>query len=103
MLRVGAPISLGFTHVWPAVTDFLSQYSELDISLSLKHRFTDLIEEYVDLAVRIAHSEDSSLVIPCLVPMKFVMTATREYLADYRTRELPQGAGVSHVSLQPVF
>ena len=96
-------MSLGFAHVWPAVTDFLSQYSELDISLSLKRRFTDLIEEYVDLAVRIAHSEDSSLVTLCLMPMKCVMTATREYLADYRTRELPQGAGVSRVSLQPVF
>ena len=102
-MRVGAPMSLGFAHVRPAVTDFLSQYSELDISLSLKHRVTDLIEECFDVAVRVVHSQDSSLVAPRLAPVKWVMTATREYLADYGTPERPQGAGVSRVSLQPVF
>ena len=79
-LKVSAPMSFGVAHLGPAVSDFLSEYRELSISLTLNDRFTDLIEEGFDIAIRIAQSADSSLIARRLSGVRCVMTATPEYL-----------------------
>ncbi|MGB0631877.1 MAG: LysR family transcriptional regulator [Alphaproteobacteria bacterium] len=89
-LRVSAPMSFGVAQVGPAVTEFLEQFPELDISLTLNDRFTDLIEEGFDVAVRIAQAADSSLVARRLAPVKCVMTATADYLAQHGAPKRPE-------------
>lgn len=89
-LRVSAPMSFGVAHVGPAITDFLEEYRELDISLTLNDRFTDLIDEGFDVAVRIAQAADSSLVARRLAPVRCVMTATEKYLTENGTPKRPQ-------------
>ena len=89
-LRVSAPMSFGVAHIGPAVTDFLEEYRELDISLNLNDRFTDLIDEGIDVAVRISRSADSSLVARRLAPVKCVMTATKDYLREHGTPKRPE-------------
>ena len=79
-LKVSAPMSFGVAHLGPAVSDFLSEYRELRISLTLNDRFTDLIEEGFDVAIRIAQSADSSLIRRRLSGVRCVMIATPEYL-----------------------
>ena len=89
-LKVSAPMSFGVAHLGPVVSDFLSEYRELSISLTLNDRFTDLIEEGFDIAIRIAQSTDSSLIARRLSGVRCVMTATPEYLERKGVPTKPQ-------------
>lgn len=89
ILKVSAPMSFGVAHVGPAVADFLSEYRDLGISLSLNDRFTDLIEEGFDVAIRISQSADTSLVARRICGVRSVMTATPDYLARAGTPTTP--------------
>ena len=89
-LKVSAPMSFGVAHAGPAVSDFLSLYGDLSISLTLNDRFTDLIEEGFDVAIRIAQSADTSLVARRLAPVRCVMIATPAYLAANGVPQQPQ-------------
>ena len=79
-LRVNAPMSFGFLHLAPALPDFLALYPELAVDLSMSDRFVDLIEEGVDVAVRIGALEDSSLIARKLAPIRRVVCASPAYL-----------------------
>jgi len=89
-MKVSAPMSFGVSHAGPAVSDFLSQYRDLSISLTLNDRFTDLIEEGFDVAIRIAQSADSSLIARRLAAVRCVMTATPAYLEEYGVPKQPR-------------
>ncbi len=61
-LRISAPVGFGRLHLAPVVLAFLSRHPEMKIELVLVDRIVDLVEEGIDLAIRIAHMPDSSLV-----------------------------------------
>ena len=61
-ITMTAPIRFGELHVAPSVTRFLEQYPRVQVNLLLFDRLTNLLDEGFDLAVRIAHLEDSSLI-----------------------------------------
>src|SRR5215813_2480109 len=69
-LRINAPMSFGYLHLAPAVPDFLARYPEVEIDLSMSDRYVDLIEEGVDLAVRLGRLGDSSLIARKLAPLR---------------------------------
>lgn len=101
-LKVSAPMSFGVSHVGPAVSDFLGAYRELSISLTLNDRFTDLIEEGFDVAIRISQSADTSLIARRLGGVRCVMTATPDYLARNGTPTEPQDLG-DHQCLSYIY
>jgi DNA-binding transcriptional LysR family regulator len=78
-LRLSAPMSFGLLHLAPAVPDFLTQYPDIEIDLSLNDRFVDLIEDGFDMAIRIARLNDSSLVARKLAPMRRVVCGSPDY------------------------
>ncbi|KKK90842.1 hypothetical protein LCGC14_2718940 [marine sediment metagenome] len=61
-LRVDAPLSFGIRYIAPALPEFMRRYPELRVDLTLTDRFVNLVEEGYDLAIRIAHLPDSSLI-----------------------------------------
>ena len=69
-------MSFGVSHVGPAVSDFLIEYGDLSVSLTLNVRFTDLIEEGFDVAIRISQSTDTSLIARRLGSIRCLMKAT---------------------------
>jgi DNA-binding transcriptional LysR family regulator len=80
-LRVNAPMTFGTMYLAPAIADFLAQYPDLQIQLTLNDRFIDPIEEGFDLTVRIAEPQPiSSLLVQPLAPAKRVLCATPAYL-----------------------
>lgn len=101
-LKVSAPMSFGVAHVGPAVSDFLGEYGDLSISLSLNDRFTDLIEEGFDVAIRISQSADTSLIARRLGSVRCVMTATPGYLERMGTPTKPQDLG-DHQCLSYIY
>src|SRR5581483_1107867 len=89
-LRVNAPMSFGFLHLAPALPDFLARYAEVEVDVIMNDRFVDLVDEGFDVAVRIGHLEDSSLVARKLAPVRRVVCASPAYLAARGTPTSPE-------------
>lgn len=61
-LVITAPMQFGRLHVLPVVTDFLAAFPAINVRLMLTDRNIDLVEEHVDMAVRIGNLPDSAMV-----------------------------------------
>jgi len=61
-LVITAPVMFGKLHVRPIVTDFMKQYDQIRVDLLLLDRTVNLMEEGIDVAIRMGHLEDSSMV-----------------------------------------
>lgn len=61
-LRINCPVSFGQLQIVPRLAAFLSRYQDIKIDLIMSDRFVDLVEEGVDLAIRIGTHPDSSLI-----------------------------------------
>jgi DNA-binding transcriptional LysR family regulator len=81
VLRITAPVQFGRRHVAPIVSAFLNEHPEVRVELTLNDRNLDLIEEGLDLAVRIGPLADSSLVARQVGSVRRVVVASPEYLA----------------------
>jgi DNA-binding transcriptional LysR family regulator len=88
-LRVALPASFGHQHIAPLIPRFAERYPQIQLALSLSDRTINLIEEGFDLAVRIAHLEDSSLTARKLAPNRRVVCASPAYLARHGTPRTP--------------
>lgn len=88
-LTITAPIVFGRLHVLPIVSDFLKTYPNIDIRLVLADRLVNLLEEHVDLAVRIGALPDSSLVATRVGTIGHVVCASPAYFAERGTPQLP--------------
>lgn len=75
-LVVTAPILFGRLHVLPVVADFLALFPEINIRLVLADRNVSLIDEHVDMAVRIGILPDSSMVATQVGLMRTVVCAS---------------------------
>lgn len=90
LLRINAPVSFGSLHIAPAVSDFLDQYPDLQIDLSITDRFVDVIEDRLDVAIRGRTTpEDSSLIGRKIAPERFVLCASPAYLSGCRPPQHP--------------
>lgn len=89
-LVVAAPIVFGRLHLVPVATDFLDQHPEVDLQLRLGDRNVNLIEEHVDLALRIGNLPDSSLVATPVGTTGRVVCASPDYLARFGVPETPE-------------
>jgi DNA-binding transcriptional LysR family regulator len=88
-LRISAPDSFGWMHVAPAVPAFLRRYPELGVELCLSSTHVNLVDEGLDLAIRIGVLEDSPLVARRLAPSRLVICAAPAYLKDRGTPREP--------------
>src|ERR1700754_3623619 len=61
-LSVSAPIALGRLYLQPVLAEFLAAFPEVDVQLGLQDRAVNLLEEHVDVALRIGQLVDSSLI-----------------------------------------
>lgn len=89
LLRVNAPMSFGFRHVAPAVGAFLSAYPDVRVELQLNDRLVDLIEDNVDVAVRIGALRDSSLVARKLATCRMLVCAAPSYVKSHGAPKRP--------------
>ena len=89
-LRVNAPMTFGTLHLGPVIADFLDQHHEIDVDLVLDDRFSNLVEEGFDVAVRIAALVDSSLIVRRLAPSRAVLCAAPDYIRRHGAPEKPE-------------
>ena len=90
-LAITAPIVFGRLHVLPVVTAFLRANAEVDVRLSLGDRVTHLMDEHVDVAVRIGALPDSRLNALPLGHLHAIVCASPAYLKAHGTPRTPAG------------
>ncbi|GLQ88275.1 LysR family transcriptional regulator [Dyella flagellata] len=88
-LVVTAPVFFGRLHVLPVVTDFLALYAQINLRLILADRNVDLIEDHVDMAVRIGNLPDSTMVATQVGLMRTVTCASPTLLAGHGVPKQP--------------
>ena len=81
-LIVTAPVVFGRMHILPIVTKLLRAHPQLDVHLILVDRVIRLVEEGIDVAVRIADLSDSSLHAIRVAEVRRVLVASPAYLAE---------------------
>jgi len=89
-LKVNAPMTFGTMYLAPALADFLVQYPDLQVQLTLNDRFIDPIEEGFDVTLRIAQpTESASLIVHPLTTAPRVVCAAPSYLEKHGTPTQP--------------
>ena len=82
-LRVALPSSFGHMHIRPAILEFLRTHPDIAFDLDFNDREVDLMQEGFDVAIRLAALPDSSLMARQIAPIRRIMCASPEYLAEY--------------------
>ncbi len=88
-LRIAAPLAFARLHLMPRLRAFLTAHPDLTTDWVLGDRPVDLVEEGVDLAVRIGQVTDQSLIARRIGGTRRLTLATSEYIAEYGTPEHP--------------
>ncbi len=84
-LKVTAPLPIGLNILAPAIPAFRERYPKLAIDLRLGDQFSDLIEQGIDVAIRVGNLADSRLISRTLAPHRVGAFASPAYLAKRGT------------------
>lgn len=100
-LILTAPILFGRLHVLPIVTEFLAAYPQINVRLLLSDRNLHLIEDHVDMAVRIGPLPDSTMIGTRVGLMRTVVCASPKLLAEQGVPKSPEDlAGLPCVNFE---
>jgi DNA-binding transcriptional LysR family regulator len=86
---VTAPIMFGRLHVLPVLKDFLSAYPDVNVGLVLTDRITHIVDDQVDVALRIGNLPDSALTVTRLGSVRCVVCASPAYFAQHGSPATP--------------
>lgn len=89
-LTVTASVLFGQMYVAPAVTRFVQAYPKVQVNLQLHDHVVNLLEENIDIGVRIGELEDQSLVAQALGRVRRVVVASPAYLKQHGTPQHPR-------------
>jgi DNA-binding transcriptional LysR family regulator len=88
-LRLAVPLSFGLCHLSAAIDDFVGAHPGLTFDIDFSDRLVDLVEQGVDLAIRITALKDSSLKARRICPIRLKLCASPAYLEAHGTPQTP--------------
>lgn len=89
-LRISSPIALGSDYIAPLVKSFADQYPELNIELSIEDQIVNMVEEGIDVAIRIGWLPNSNLIARKLTDSPRMICASPAYLEDHEIPSRPE-------------
>ena len=89
-LAVTASVLFGRRYVAPIVTEFIRRHRDVNVEMLFVDRLANVVEEGLDVAVRIGHLRDSSLVAIRIGEVRRVVCASLKYLRRYGIPRTPQ-------------
>ncbi len=89
-LRVALPLSFGVRHMGRPIAQFQNLHPDIRLDLDLNDRRVDLIEENVDVAIRIGQLQDSSLIARRLFDSRLIACASPHYLSKHGIPTTPE-------------
>ncbi|HUU66993.1 MAG TPA: LysR family transcriptional regulator [Methyloceanibacter sp.] len=90
VLALTAPVVFGRWHVLPVVADYLDEFPRMGARMLLLDRVVDLVEEGLDLGIRIGHLPDSSMRATQLGTVRYVTCVSPAYLAQATVPATPK-------------
>jgi DNA-binding transcriptional LysR family regulator len=90
LLRVSAPRNFGETTLAPAIFAFLADHPSVTLDLRLEDRYVDLVEEGIDVALRISTMTDSSLIARKIADMKLQLVGSPKLIKERGLPKLPE-------------
>lgn len=104
LVKLAAPMTFGIQQVAPAIADFLALNPGIQIDLCLDDKRIDLVEQGIDVALRIAQLPDSSLRARRLCPIAVHVVAARAYLDAHGTpthpAQLAEHQGIAYANAE---
>jgi DNA-binding transcriptional LysR family regulator len=88
-LRINSSVPIGVRHIQPLIPEYMQRYPQMSIDVSLTDTLVDLLEEKVDVAIRIGPIQDSSMRARKLCESRRVIAASPDYLARHGVPLLP--------------
>lgn len=88
-LRMTMPVSFGILHMGPVVSRYLRQYPDVRVDINLTDRRVDLLEEGLDLAIRIGSLAESGLVARKIASDRIAICGAPEYFERHGTPREP--------------
>jgi len=88
-LTISLPAVLGRTHVLPVIVEFQRTFPDIRMRIQMTDRFVNLLEEHVDVAVRVGELPDSSMIATRVGLIRQVVCASPAYLARRGTPKTP--------------
>lgn len=89
VLSITAPVMFGQMHIAPIVGQYLDQYPDMRARLLLFDRIVNIVEEGIDLAVRIGHLADSTLSAVRVGQVRQIVCGSPDYFARNGTPQMP--------------
>ena len=89
-IKITAPTVFGRLHVAPHVPRFLDRHPQMQVRLHLTDALVDLVQERVDLAIRIAELTDSTSIVRTLAPNRRLIVASPDYLEKHPAPKQPE-------------
>ncbi|MCU7807169.1 MAG: LysR family transcriptional regulator [Candidatus Thiodiazotropha sp. (ex Semelilucina semeliformis)] len=89
-IRIATPLTFGLLHLKPLLNDFMQTHPGVILDMDMNDGQVDLIQEGVDLALRIGRLESSSMIALPLAPIRTTVVASPDYLATHGTPETPE-------------
>jgi DNA-binding transcriptional LysR family regulator len=89
-LVITAPVVFGRLHVLPVIAEFLAQWPEINVRLVLADRNLHLIDDHIDIAVRIGALADSALVATQVGTVRSVVCGNPAYFAAHGVPQRPE-------------
>ncbi len=88
-LRITAPIFWGQEYLQPVISKFMAQYPQVEISLILADKQTDIITDHFDLAFRVGKLNESNLIAKKIAPTQFAIIASELFIQKHGTPTTP--------------
>ena len=92
-LVLTAPLAFGRRHVLPVVTAFLATYPDIRVHLAMSDTNVHLVDDRIDMAVRLGELPDSSLTATRVGSMRRIVCASPAFLAEHGMPETPSALG----------
>ncbi|MFN4151641.1 MAG: LysR family transcriptional regulator [Candidatus Sericytochromatia bacterium] len=85
LLRITIPSWFGFRKFTEGISKYSEKYPNVTVEILLNDKLYDLVEENIDLALRVVYDPQSSLIAKRICEVKFFIVASKEYLNKYVT------------------
>jgi len=90
LLRISVPVTFGEMSLAPLIPKFLNQYPDIGVDLQLSDKMIDMLEEGIDVVIRIGSVDDSSLIAKHIQTLPLVLCASPEYIKSHGRPKLPE-------------
>lgn len=90
LLRISAPSSFGILHLAPLIPLLRNTYPDLNVELSISDKLIDIVDEGIDIAIRIDELPDSTLIAKRIAQCRYVVCASPSHFEQHGKPDTPE-------------